>query len=374
MAVNTFGRSRTEIGSLLMRLAGYRALMLLGLIFVSHTAAAAEADMMPIISAFRHWDHHWYIWLPGDPKYEAVEVMSNDLDAAMPSLVWVFFTERGAPKRQVHYFNDARVATARGGNYREIAFAMTGAEGEPRGIMVSLNDVDGRAVAIEVEFGPEVQLTTRGAGLTDQSGHSADRHLLLFFREKNAITSNRTVTRDGIDVARPQPGESHTIPWPAAYSRNIFVAVFPFEERSVVFGTSGPIEPDVVRIAPADPNGVAVSDLIDRSKLELVATSSGQLQRYRHCDGSHVLEIDFKPPLLSRDQRAKAVASVFQISIDGFHDLMTGSVKVTGDGKAVVIDWHFERPEWARATPLQTNISYEGGGRARIALRQAPGR
>jgi hypothetical protein len=187
MAVNTFGRSRTEIGSLLMRLAGYRALMLLGLIFVSHTAAAAEADMMPIISAFRHWDHHWYIWLPGDPKYEAVEVMSNDLDAAMPSLVWVFFTERAAPKRQVHYFNDARVATARGGNYREIAFAMTGAEGEPRGIMVSLNDVDGRAVAIEVEFGPEVQLTTRGAGLTDQSGHSADRHLLLFFREKNAI-------------------------------------------------------------------------------------------------------------------------------------------------------------------------------------------
>jgi hypothetical protein len=130
----------------------------------------------------------------------------------------------------------------------------------------------------------------------------------------------------------------------------------------------------VVRFAPADANGVAVSDLIDRTKLELVATSSGQLQRYRHRDGSHVLEIDFKPPLLSRDQRADAVASVFQISIDGFHDLMTGSMKVTGDDKGVVIDWHFERPEWARATALQTNISYEGDGRARIALRQAPGR
>jgi hypothetical protein len=60
---------------------------------------------------------------------------------------------------------------------------------------------------------------------------------------------------------------SHTIPWPAVYSRNIFVAVFPFEERSVVFGASGPVEPDVVRFAPADPNGVAVSDLIDRTKL-----------------------------------------------------------------------------------------------------------
>jgi hypothetical protein len=96
------------------------------------------------------------------------------------------------------------------------------------------------------------------------------------------------------------------------------------------------------------------------------------LQRYRHCDGIHALEIDFKPPLLSRDRRPDAVASVFQISVDGFHDLMTGSVKVRGDDKAVVIDWHFERPEWA--TPLQTNISYEGDGRARIALRQASGR
>lgn len=357
-----------------MRLAAYRALMLLGFIFVAHAAAAAETDLMPTISTFRHWDHHWYLWLPGDPKYEAVEVMSSDRDATMPPLVWVFFTERAVPKRQVHYFNDARVATARGGNHREIAFAMTGAEGGPRGITVSLTDVDDRPVTIEVQFGPGVQLTTRGAGLTDQSGYSADRHLLLFFREKNAITSNRTVTRDGIDVAHPHVGENHTIPWPAAYSRNIFVAVFPFEERSAVFGTSGPVERDVVRFAPADRNGIAVSDLMDRTKLELVATSSGQLQRYRHFDGSDVLEIDFKPPLLSIDQRADAADSVFQISIDGFHDLMTGSVKVTRDDKAVVIDWRFESPEWARATPLQTHISYEGDGRARIALRQAPGR
>jgi hypothetical protein len=189
-----------------MRLTAYSVLMLLGLIFVAHAAVVGETKMMPIISTFRHWDHHWYIWLPGDPRYEAVEVMSNDRGAAMPPLIWVFFTERAAPKRQVHYFNDARVATARGGNYREITFAMKGAEGEPQGVMVSLSDIDGRPVAIEVQFGSDVQLTTRGAGLTDQSGHSADRHLLLFFREKNAITSIRTVTRDGIDVAHPQPG------------------------------------------------------------------------------------------------------------------------------------------------------------------------
>jgi hypothetical protein len=357
-----------------MRLTAYSVLMLLGLIFVAHAAVAGETKMVPIISTFRHWDHHWYIWLPGDPTYEAVEVMSNDRGAAVPPLVWVFFTERAVPKRQVHYFNDARVATTRGGNYREIAFVMTGAKGEPQGINVSLTNIDGRPVAIEVRFGPEAQLSTRGAGLTNQSGHSADRHLLLFFREKNAITSNRTVTRAGIDVAHPEPGESHSIPWPAAYSSHIFVAVFPFEERSLVFGAGGPVEPDVVRFAPADSNGVAISELIDRMKLELVATSGGQLQRYRHRDGSHVLEIDFEPPLLPTDQRTDAAASVFRISIDGFHDLVTGSVKITQDDKAAVVDWRFESPEWARATPMQTTVSYEVDGRARIALRRAPGR
>ncbi|WP_154073309.1 hypothetical protein [Bradyrhizobium erythrophlei] len=84
-----------------------------------------------------------------------------------------------------------------------------------------------------------------------------------------------------------------------------------------------------------------------------------------------MLEIDFKPPLLSIDPLANAAASVFQISIDGFHDLMTGSVKVTRDDKAAIVDWRFESPEWARAIPLQTNISYEGDGHARIELRKA---
>lgn len=323
--------------------------------------------MMPLISIFQHWDHHWYIWLPGDPKYEAVEVMSKNRETAMPPLVWVFFTERAEPKRQIHYFNDAQVANARGAQYREIAFAMKGSDGAPKSITVSLTDIDDRPIAIDVKFDPGAQLTTRGAGLTNQIGHSADRHLLLFFRETDALTSNRTVSLNGIDVAHPQPGESHTIPWPAAYSWNIFVAVFPFEERSVVFGASGPVEPNVVSFVPADPNGVAVSNLTDRTKLELVATPDGQLQSYRHFDGSHLLEIDFKPPLLSTD----ASASVFQISVDGFHDLMSGSAKVTRDDKGAIIDWRFESPQWARTVYLQTNISYQGDGRTRIELRKA---
>ena len=262
--------------------------------------------MAPIISTFGHWDHHWYIWLPGDPTYEAVEVMSNDRAAPMPPLVWVFFTERAAPKRQVHYFNDAQLAAARGGRFSEIAFATAGAKGRPQGIKVSLADTVGRPVAIEVQFAPEAQLTTRGAGLTNQSGHSADRHLLLFFREKNVFAQLRHVTIAGVDVAYPQPGENHPIPWPATYSSNIYVAVFPFEERHAAFGAGGSVEADVVRFSAADPDGVAVADLVDHTKLELVATPDGRLQSYRHRSGSHVLVIDFEPPLLAPDRVSDA--------------------------------------------------------------------
>ncbi len=357
-----------------MRAAACGVLMVLGLICAAHAAMAAETTMIPVISSFRHWDHHWYIWLQGDPTYEAVEVMSRDRGAAMPPLAWVFFTERAVPKRQVHYFNDAGVAAARGGHHRDITFAMTGAEGQPRGLKVSLTDTEGRPVAIDMTFDPAVHLTTRGAGLTDQSGHSADRHLLLFFREANAVTSDRAVTRNGIEVAHPRPGESHASAWPAAYSRNIAVAVLPFADHSVAFGASGPIQPDVVRFSQANPDGVAVSDLGDGTKLELVTTPEGRLQRYRHRDGDHVLAIDFAPPLPSTARQTDAAISAVRISIDGFHDLVTGSVNVTRDDKATRLDWHFESPEWARAAALQTDVFDDGNGRARIALRRAQAR
>jgi hypothetical protein len=327
--------------------------------------------MVPIVSHFEHWDHHWFIWLPGDSTYEAVEVMSSDRsDAESPPLVWVFFTERAPPKRQWHYFNDAQAAAARGARFSGFDFTIAGAVDQPRGVKLSLADSDGRSVEIEAQFGPDARLTTRGAGLTDQSGHSADRHLLLFFREKNAITSNRSVMRAGIDLSRPHPPENHFAPWPAAYSRNIFVAIFPFEERRVAFGARGPAEPNLARFVEVDTSGVLVAHLADGTKLELATTSDGRLKAYRHLHGRHVLEIDFAPPLPPTNKSSEPTISAFRISVDGFRDLFTGAVEVIGGEMAAVVDWRFESPEWARGNPLTTNASFEGDGLSRIALRR----
>ena len=97
---------------------------------------ATAAPLVPIVSFLNHWDHHWYVWLPGDPVYEAVEVMANERGPQEP-LVWVFFTERAQPKHQLNYYNDqaaVAVSKARGGDAHLAAmrFAMSGGEGARR--------------------------------------------------------------------------------------------------------------------------------------------------------------------------------------------------------------------------------------------------
>jgi hypothetical protein len=53
--------------------------VLLCLMFaVASAPALAAAPPVPIASFLHHWDHHWYIWLPGDPLYEAVEVVAAE--------------------------------------------------------------------------------------------------------------------------------------------------------------------------------------------------------------------------------------------------------------------------------------------------------
>ena len=345
-------------------------LVLIGVISASLPTMAGETKVVPILSVFHHCDHHWYIWLPGDPVYEAVEVMSRERAVGAPPLVWVFFTERVAPKHQVHYFNDVQLAKFRGGHFREITFAMTGAEGQPRGITVALTDVDGSPITIDVQFATGSQLAISGAGLTDQSGHSADRHLLIFFREKNAFAQDRHVMRAGADRAHPQPGQNHPAPWPAAYSSNIFVAIFPFAERSFLFRAEGAPQQGVIRFSLAASQDVAVADLADGTQLELVDSADG-LQLYRHRSGNHVLEISFEPPLASTGHGTTATASVCRISLDGFRDLVTGAVHVSQRADAVILDWVFESPEWARASPLQAIATFKSDSSVRIALHPA---
>ena len=109
------------------------ALPLIALITPTFAASSAE-PIVPFVTEFHHWDHHWYVWLPREPLYEAVEVMSLATSGSATPLVWAFFTERAPPKRQHHYTNSHDMAAKTGWTYAAIDYATTGGAEMPLGL------------------------------------------------------------------------------------------------------------------------------------------------------------------------------------------------------------------------------------------------
>jgi hypothetical protein len=326
-------------------------------IALTNATPAAEtpkaAPLVPIVSFLSHWDHHWYIWLSGDPVYEAVEVMASDRGAQGP-LVWAFFTERAPPKHQAYYYNDPAVAAARGGTFTPIKFVMSGRDGAPRGVTVGFDDSKGRAVAIDVAMDANAELSTKGAGLTNQIGHSEARLLLVFFRERAAYASNSSVAIDGVDVSKPRNGYSFPAPFPTAYSSNIYVGGLPFGALDVSFKDAG--HPGAVaNFKPGAEPGVFEAH---GGELRLVAADDGKLVAYQQRDRTknHVMEIKFDPPVPSAWQLVSLEnRSNFRISLDQFENLLSGEVRLRRDAGSVTLDWYFDEPAWARARLLRTS-------------------
>ena len=113
-------------------------------------------------------------------------------------------------------------------HYRKIDYRRTGGAGAGQSVHVSLTGLDG--VPFEVEIDAEgVPLTTEGAGLTNQSGHGADRVVMLFHRKRSARAERNRVTIGGEDYsfrAGDDPEGMHR--FRAAYSAGIQIVVFPF--------------------------------------------------------------------------------------------------------------------------------------------------
>ncbi len=316
------------------------------------------APLVPIISFLNYWDHHWYIWLPGDPVYEAIEVMATERGAQQP-LVWAFLTERTPPKQQVYYYNDPAAAAARGAFFVPIRFVMHGDADAPRGVTVAFDDAGKRAIAIDVTMATDARLSTKGAGLTNQSGHSEARLLLLFFREQAAYASGWSVTIDGIDVSKPQNGHNFPAPFPAAYSRNIYVGGLRFGEIDVSFADADQ-SGTALNFASAAQPGVYEAN---GAELTLIAADDGALRVYRQHDWSrtHVMEINFDPPLPAATQLASSEAlSGFTISLDRFENLLSGEIGIRRDAGNITLDWCFEEPAWARARKLRTSAILDG--------------
>ena len=328
--------------------------------------AAAATPAIPLISYNHYFDHHWYVWLPRHPTYEAVEVMSIDAPFNPYKLVWVFFTERDGEKRQHHFMDDPSIAEGTDYfHYRKIDYRRTGEAGEGQGVHVSLTGLDG--IPFEVEIDAEgMPLTRDDAGLTDQSGHGADRVVMLFHRKRTARAERNRVLIDGQDFsfrAGDDPEGTHR--FVAAYTAGIQLVVFPFGQWTFkgdetrlgneAAGFSFAVE--------AREDGVTlVSDLLgynNRTAIELDA--EGGLQRYRHDVGSHrmVISLDEALPLTGP---APQSASRFSILLDPDEPVASGRVVSAPTESGRHLSWMIDTPSWAAGYPFESVIKRQDDG------------
>ncbi len=334
--------------------------------------SAVSAPVVPLMSIHQYWDHHWFVWLPRHPTYEAVEIMSIDAPSNPYKAVWVFLTEREGSKRALHFFDDRRIVEGfEGSHFRDIAYRRTGKAGLGQSVQVALSGLDETTIeiAIDVDNRP---LTRMGAGLTDQSGHSADEHLLLFYRDRNIFASTNTVLIDGQDFsfrAGDDPAGKH--PFAAAYSSGIQLALIPFGHWS--FSADGARFDEEssdlsFAVAARDQETSLVADLPGyRNRVTIVLDSNGALRRYAHDAASHrlVMTLDQALPL---DRYAPRAVGAFSIHMDPDDPVAHGQVVSEPTAAGRRLSWRFVSPSWAVDYPFESIID-TGSGRVALTTR-----
>jgi hypothetical protein len=319
-------------------------------------ATAASEDfampqpLVPFSTILDHWDHHWFLWLPHHPAYEAVEIASRDPNREGRVAVWVWFTERAGAKRQVHYRNDPQLASLVGGIYRPLDYTIAGDVGRPRGLKLHFNDIEDKPVDIDVAFDPTQVLSRQGAGLTDQSGHMSDRAFLIFYRDTNALAQDARVAIAGENMTFDRNDIKGAFRFKWAYSHGITIGLIRYGSFKLAFGPGG--------YSPSPETGGYVQQKPWGGSVSLLSDSSGRLKEYidRAADGDF-LRVVFDSPLPPCGAESGRQSSAFSISIAAAADVVKGRVEIQCGDLAQVLAWHPDQPVWASKQPFRSEIS-----------------
>jgi hypothetical protein len=325
------------------------------MVFSAAIARSEESAMpyppVPFSTVVDSWDHHWFLWLPLHPVYEAVEVASREPDRDGRIDVWVWFTERAGAKRQAHYRNSERLAAFVGGHYRPISFQISGDDGRPRGAQVRFDDIEGMPVDIELQFDADQTLTRQGAGLTDQSGHIRDRAFLVFYRDTSAQAPYGRASIGPKNYTFDREEAKGAFPFRWSYSHGISINLILYDTFTATFGRDG--------FTPSP--GTDSSYVLNKAgggSVVLVSDPAGQLDEYiDHGANGDLLRVVFDPPLPACDHGNEPQSSSFSVSIRAAAGLIKGSVVSRCDERGQVLDWHPSQPMWASRQSFRSEIS-----------------
>ena len=340
----------------------------MGLSIAAGATARADArtPVVPLITAHHYWDHHWYVWLPRHPVYEAVEIMSIDSVGSPYRAVWVFFTERAGGKRQVHFFDERRIVEGfAGSHYRTIDYERAGTPDRGQSVRVSLTGLDEVPIDIAVNVADQ-PLTRGGAGLTNQSGHSADTLILLFHRERTAPAKTNEVRIGGSDYSfRAEDDPEGRYRFKAAYSNGIQIGIIPFgrwtfarDEMRLSAPSAG-----LSFIAARNDEGtrLTASPPGFRNSIAVDFDAEGALAGYRHDAGSHRLELGLDAAL-SLGVDAPTVARAFSVHLDPAMPVALGEVVSEPMERGRRLVWRIHSPAWGKDYPFESVIRSNANG------------
>lgn len=320
--------------------------------------------LVPVSTGFSHWDHHWIMWTPRHPVYEAVEVMSVD-NPHSPSgkLVRVFLTERAGGKKQVNYFNDASVAKRwkLEAYRRDIEYRIEGELGRPLNLYVKFKDKGDKWIELMLQFDNGQEMTTQYAGLTDQVGHAADSRFLVFYREKTAVAAKSKLLMGSEDysIKGDQPNEKPYF-YRTGYRSNIYAATVAYGHRRFKWSGNELTDSEgqvFKRVAQSSDGTIYRSKSNeDQTTVEVVTNSTGEIRQYRHLTGEHIFQIEFEPALPGIKSAKTGQSIQYKMSLDNFKNLVFGIISVKKEGNMILFDWQHQAPNWTKDYYFQSSV------------------
>lgn len=326
------------------------------ILWLAAPSRAQEQPLVPFQTNLSHSEHHWILWTPKHPVYEAIEVRSADNpESPDGKSIRVFFTERAGGKNQVYYFNEEAVAKRwrQLAYYRSIEYRTEGKPGKPLDLFVKFKDKDGQLVELTMQFAEGQELSQQHAGLTDQMGHGADWTFLIFFREKTASIAKNKLFIGGEDFSiTPELARGTQLFMRSGYRFNIYVATIAYGKSSFTWNQNeltASFRRTFKRVSGTDNEVIYRSNLSeDRNLIELVTNAKAEILQYRQILGPHVFRIEFDPALPTIKSAKSGQSVKYRLSLDNFTNLVEGLVSVKRDQDTVQLDWQHEAPSWTR--------------------------
>lgn len=332
------------------------------------TSQAQSQPMIPFNTSFSHSEHHWIMWIPKHPVYEAIEVRSND-NPQSPNgkSITVFFTERAGGKNQVYYFNEESAAKRwtqikkQQAYFRDIEYRTEGTTGKPMSLFVKFKDKDDISVELTMQFGKDQELTTEHAGLANQMGHGAEALFMIFYREKVSTATRSQLLIGGEDFST-KAGDAGGTEQMAhnGYRSNIYVATIAYGKSSFSWDENGLTNSwrrVFKRVANTGKDTIYRSNKADdQTVIELVTNSAGEIRQYKHLLGEHTYQIEFEPALPNLNSAKTGQSVNYRISLDNFKNLVEGVVSFKREETGIVLDWQHQTPNWTKGYFFQSII------------------